>query len=594
MESQARGQPEAEQPEAEHPDAPRVRRQVEFYFSDDNLITDLHLLQCCGGRENLPVSISRIRGFRRMRQFKDKKMVVAALRKSTFLEVTEDGKHIKRKVPLRGKCLLDPDFLADGQEDDEIAYDPRSKRAVQHPVPLLPQEKKVLPPGVTKAMLKPTGFEDNHTEGPLAPAEAEEELAMYDPDKHFLDRMELAIQRFKQKRRMHEMYAKIFNKWMRFGGVDSEPRMFGGVSRQEMKDMTAEEIARSTATHHIPWDRDDPKKWSVDFVGVAEAFLSSYYPMTYSHIPSQVKIACQVLRSFFQYLIFHGVCPEYNQEIELAKKLCDKADFELPLVGRAGIVLPGAFNVAASTIFKGHHSGIYTGASEWFQQMDQDEKDRLQVDSIGMQDEKALATFKTGVTIFGTDDQVELLYTTGPALSGLRVMITEDVNLEVVSIAPSSRQTRDIYTSQNALWRHKYLDLAPLGKLFCKPIVIANSYEYDLPPSVDPSDNSASLPSAKEYEFWVEDEVLEECFVGMKMEATVLTLEGGVVVLDRVKAAMCSFYKWLPNELWMARKPKEVKVIKKFGDEEEEGEGEGGRGEEQVAKGEFSDEEGEE
>ena len=217
------------------------------------------------------MSISRICGFKKMRIFK-KKVVIRELRKSAFLEVSEDGKTVKRKLPLVGKCLLDEDYYSEA-DDSEIAYDPRTHRAVQYPVPQLPQQKKDLPPGMTKNMMKPTGFEDMYVEGPLAPAEAEEELAMYDPDKPFVERIEIAIQRFKQKRRMHEMYSKVFGKWMSFGGVDSGPRMFGGVSQQEMKNMNSEEIARATATYHVPWDRSDEQKWVVDFVGVGEAFL---------------------------------------------------------------------------------------------------------------------------------------------------------------------------------------------------------------------------------------------------------------------------------------------------------------------------------
>lgn len=218
------------------------------------------------------MSISRICGFKKMRGYKPKSIVSEALRKSTFLEVSADGKTVKRKVPLTGKCLLDKDYRANGS-DNEIAYDPRTKREVQHPVPLLPQKKKDYPLGMTKNMMKPTGFEEAYVEGPIAPAEAEEEMAMYDPDKPFIERIEVAIQRFKQKRRMHEMYAKIFNKWMKFGGVDCEPRMFGGLSKEEMRNMNSEDIARAKATHHVPWDREDTKKWTVDFLGVGEAFL---------------------------------------------------------------------------------------------------------------------------------------------------------------------------------------------------------------------------------------------------------------------------------------------------------------------------------
>jgi hypothetical protein len=243
--------------------------KVEFYFSEENLPTDLHLLKCCGGRENLPVSISLINGFKKMRGFKPKKLVVAALRKSAFLEVSSDGKTVKRKIALQGKCVLDPDYF----DDSEIAYDPRARKPAVYPVPLIPQKKAEYPNGITKNMLKPTGFEKTYIEPPQTPQEAVEEEALYDPDKPFVERIELAIQRFKQKRRMHTMYAAVFNKLMRFGGVDSTPRMFQGASQQELKEMDAEQVARALANHTVPWDRADEKQWVVDFVGVGKAFL---------------------------------------------------------------------------------------------------------------------------------------------------------------------------------------------------------------------------------------------------------------------------------------------------------------------------------
>jgi hypothetical protein len=203
-----------------------------------------------------------------MRAYKPKSLVVAALRKSTFLEVSTDGKSIKRKIPFQGKCLLDADFL----DDPEIAYDPRVRKAAEQTV-VVQQQKKELPPGMTKGMMKPTGFEDAYTEPLLTPAEAEEEERMYDEDKAFVERIEVAIQRFKQRRRMHAMYAHVFDKLMRFGGVESSQRMNQGISQAEMREMDAEEIARALATHTVPWDRTEKKKWIVDFQGVGAAFL---------------------------------------------------------------------------------------------------------------------------------------------------------------------------------------------------------------------------------------------------------------------------------------------------------------------------------
>jgi hypothetical protein len=242
--------------------------KVEFYFSDENLPTDAHLLQYCSGRENLPVSINRITGFKKMRAYKPKSLVVAALRKSTFLEVSADGKTIKRKTPLQGKCLLDPDFL----DDPEIAYDPRTRKAAEQIV-VVQQQKQEIPPGMTKGMMKPTGFEDAYTEPLITPAEAEEEERLYDEDKHFVERIEIAIQRFKQRRKMHSMYAHVFDKLMRFGGVESSQRVNQGLSQADMKEMDAEDIARTLATHTVPWDRAEEKKWVVDFRGVGAAFL---------------------------------------------------------------------------------------------------------------------------------------------------------------------------------------------------------------------------------------------------------------------------------------------------------------------------------
>jgi len=232
------------------------------------------MLQNCGGRTNNPISISRICGFGKMRKYKPKRLVTAALRLSAFLEVSDDGKQVKRKVPLQGKCLLDPDF----EDDPDFAYDPRvqnksTQKPVQFPVPILPQEKMKYPEGVSKNMLKPTGFEGGYVEPVLTPEEAEVEEEMYSTDKPFVERIEIAIQRFKQRRRMHEKYAIIFNKLMLFGGVECGPRMYQGKSKRDMEQWSAEEVARALAVHHVPWDRSDEKQWVVDFVAVCKGFL---------------------------------------------------------------------------------------------------------------------------------------------------------------------------------------------------------------------------------------------------------------------------------------------------------------------------------
>ena len=74
--------------------------QVEFYFSDSNLLTDKFLFTKVEGHENMPVPISTIHSFKRMRHFQPLSAVVAALKESTVLNVVEDDTAIQRKTPL--------------------------------------------------------------------------------------------------------------------------------------------------------------------------------------------------------------------------------------------------------------------------------------------------------------------------------------------------------------------------------------------------------------------------------------------------------------------------------------------------------------
>src|SRR5437762_11528669 len=73
--------------------------QVEFYFSDSNLPMDKFLFAKVGGVENKPISLKMIATFKRMKRFQPYEAIVAALKDSEFLDLTEN-QEVKRKVPL--------------------------------------------------------------------------------------------------------------------------------------------------------------------------------------------------------------------------------------------------------------------------------------------------------------------------------------------------------------------------------------------------------------------------------------------------------------------------------------------------------------
>ena len=114
------------------------------------------------------------------------------------------------------------------------------------------------------------GFAD----APITPAEHDENLECYDPARAVHDRIEVAIQRYKARRKFHAQHAKAFNSWLKFGGVETSERTFnGGTNKDELAGMTAFEKAIELATHKVGDEKGDEKQWVLDFEGVAKAYL---------------------------------------------------------------------------------------------------------------------------------------------------------------------------------------------------------------------------------------------------------------------------------------------------------------------------------
>jgi lupus La protein len=84
----------------ESQDPKEILKQVEFYFSDENLPND-KFLWTTSQKKNGWVPISTICQFSRMRRFRPISAVVDSLRQSqNLLEVSEDGELVRRKTPL--------------------------------------------------------------------------------------------------------------------------------------------------------------------------------------------------------------------------------------------------------------------------------------------------------------------------------------------------------------------------------------------------------------------------------------------------------------------------------------------------------------
>ncbi|KAF7840465.1 la-related protein 6A [Senna tora] len=89
-----------------------IMRTVEYYFSDGNLQTDKYLLGFIRKNKEGFVPISLIATFKKMKKLtQDHSLIVAALKESSLLVVSGDGKRVKRLNPLPLNEVKDPKFF---------------------------------------------------------------------------------------------------------------------------------------------------------------------------------------------------------------------------------------------------------------------------------------------------------------------------------------------------------------------------------------------------------------------------------------------------------------------------------------------------
>ncbi|CAD6257599.1 unnamed protein product [Miscanthus lutarioriparius] len=103
------GPPAEQDAEAEQPPrdgsfddpVPKIRKQVEYYFSDINLATTEHLMRFISKDPEGYVPISVVAGFKKIKALvQSNSMLASALRTSSKLVVSDDGTRVKREQPF--------------------------------------------------------------------------------------------------------------------------------------------------------------------------------------------------------------------------------------------------------------------------------------------------------------------------------------------------------------------------------------------------------------------------------------------------------------------------------------------------------------
>lgn len=246
-------------------------KQLEYYFSDENLPTDMFLKKKMQESGNGTVELQEIMDFPRMKRHRRRMdVVIAILKESPFLDITEDNKFISRKIPY-----IWPDSdIGEDYEEKQAEWQARQKNR-----PSQGRKKPNIvgmPERLATGMDKPTGFENTFVDGPIRPSEYAEERQTYDPEESVHARLAIAIHRYSVRRKFHENYALIFQAFMKYGGVERRGGEFqgGNIKDDELEDATPAQVAHLKSNYDIGYDKDpDEGIWVLDFEGVAKGFL---------------------------------------------------------------------------------------------------------------------------------------------------------------------------------------------------------------------------------------------------------------------------------------------------------------------------------
>jgi hypothetical protein len=500
-------------------DKAELLRQVEHYFSEENLQTDAHLLGKLQ-EGNGTVSISQITGWRRMRKFRPLSAVKEALKESTVIEVI-DNKRLRRR---------DPFDMATAKVTPRIDEEERKV----HQAAVLSAN-----PHLSRGMLKRTGFEHDHVEPALTAEERQTELEQYSTKLPIYERLETAVLRYKMNRKLHQEPLRFFHAFLNYGGFHQRPLGFsGGTSKEDEEGLSKEEKASRKQDNFVSEEAkqsisEGDGKWIVDFEGVTKGFFSTSFPMHFlwhddlKRDKGVTQAACNVLHNFYSYLLYHNVCAEYSDQIIAARDVLKLIEREYVKLAEVQVNFPGAFNIACSTLTDGHYSTIgYRG--DW---MEEEEAAHIKK---GYNPYEATSIAYAGISAFGTQKHIRAV----DKDQTIRVAkAEEDAGLEVSGIQLPADTPPSV---QGFFDKLKGTIVAPMGMLLCKRIHFEKAAALDLP-----ADHPAGPQS---FTFLLDGDTLRKCFLGMKFIATVKMTSSGFWFIDHWSECHGTFYTWCWNE----------------------------------------------
>ncbi|KAI9894991.1 MAG: hypothetical protein M1814_000213 [Vezdaea aestivalis] len=389
-----------------------------------------------------------------------------------------------------------------------------------------------------------SGFEPGYADAPLTPEDAIlESTELYAPSADFAARIETCIQRYRARRRMGSVQADIFTQYIKFGGISTGQKQFGGGTNFDDPDLDTKDIRNATATDFVDGDKFDlaggEGKWVVDWTGIIKAFLGDFAPDRWDPEKVSMTTITDLLRNFIRYVRYHNVCPEYEEDMQAALEVCNVADEESPQIDRVTtLVFVSLFNKAMSTYYGGFQRTFWDNNEDF-----RDGNDPLY--QTGMPKEAGERILKAVMP-----PSVDI---TTPTLKNVKCTLLEILEIIIPSSegdgpenAPNDSTPAE-EPAAPAIGRFLALDL---GAYPCTPA-------EDLTPS-EQAEAARQAAHPLTYSLPMEVTALRELRPGVKIWAEIGTLSNGTQWLDRVIAVRPSYWAWAANaELQSWKEPRE-------------------------------------
>ncbi|KAI1431202.1 hypothetical protein GGR50DRAFT_101220 [Xylaria sp. CBS 124048] len=384
---------------------------------------------------------------------------------------------------------------------------------------------------VGKSRKNVTGFEEFFADPPTTPAEALEGKKIYSPSRPFPDRIEECIQRYRARRRLDNLRANMFEKYLFLGGIDSSQRQFTGMTHDKdaIAEADTEHIRAMTAVDFVGcsggrfYNPGESQNWEVDFEAIVKGYLSRTIPDWFMYDAPAIQMAADLVKNFLNFVLMHDVCPEYANQIVAARHICDIAPIELRYVHELSLELPGTFNSAARALF-----------------CDGGVKDLQQDENC-----EALVQFRLTALVWPLSEKAkrakqEILKAEDPTT--IQVVSTTEETYQIIEIErPRKKQKKVVEEQLKAMNADQ--KLKPAGFFRAKPTIIAHGWgNIPRPEEVD-------FSNAECEEFVLEDEFLAKCEVGMKVQMTVCKLNVGIRFIKEIHDLRVSFDTFLPQYL---------------------------------------------